>query len=107
MRRSLVNVCLAVLCVLPAARADTTFEFNSGFWINLHHFLYEQALVDTPSASAAPAWQKGVDYYRREIVKRDLLTGEAALIDNRLSHLDDAASIRDLGLPSDLIAALD
>jgi hypothetical protein len=108
MRRSLVNVCLAVLCVLPAARADTTFEFHSGFWINLHHLLYEQALVDMPSASAAaPAWQKAVDYYRREVVKRDLLTGEAALIDKRLSHLDNAASIRDSDLPSDLIAALD
>src|ERR1700733_5911854 len=30
MRCSLVNVCLAVLCLLPAARADTTFEFHSG-----------------------------------------------------------------------------
>lgn len=57
------------------------FEFHSGFWINLHHFLYEQALLrrrgDKPdparSSTANPngtlspeqqqLWNAAVDYY--------------------------------------------
>jgi hypothetical protein len=107
MRRSIASVCLGVIVFLPAAWADTTFEFHSGFWINLHHFLSEQAMADTPPASTSADWQKAVDYYRREVVKRDWLSDEAAQINNRLSSLDDTASLRDSGLAPDLIAALD
>jgi hypothetical protein len=107
MRHAIARFCLAALVFLPAACADATFEFHSGFWINLHHFLYEQAMADTPPPSASPAWQQAVDYYRREVVKHDWLTDEAARINNRLANLDDAASPRDSGLAPDLIAALD
>jgi len=103
----MASLALAALVYLPAAWADTTFEFHSGFWINLHHFLSEQAMTGTPQASTSPAWQKAVDYYRREVVTRDWLTDEAARINNRLASLDDAASVRDSGLAPDLIAALD
>src|SRR5579863_790992 len=104
MQRSILSVCLAMMVFLPAAWADTTFEFHSGFWINLHHFLSEQAIADTPPASTSPAWQKAVDYYRREVVTHDSLADEAAQINNRLANLDDAASVHDSGLAPGLIA---
>jgi len=39
--------------VEPTARIDTAqpaFDFRSGFWINLHHFLFLQAVLATPDA---------------------------------------------------------
>lgn len=107
MRRLIASAGLAALVFLPAVWADTTFEFHSGFWVNLHHFLYEQATVDQPPASDSTAWQKALDYYRRDVVKRDLLTGDAAQINDRLSGLEDARSLSDSGLPPDMIAVLD
>ncbi|MGB6945460.1 MAG: hypothetical protein WBE37_23890 [Bryobacteraceae bacterium] len=98
---------VAVFVFLPGARADSTFEFHSGFWVNLHHFLYEQAGSQTPLADDSPAWQRALEYYRREVVKRNLLSDEAATINNRLSGLDNAPALRDSGLPPGLIAALE
>jgi len=46
-------------------------------------------------------------YYRREIVKRALLTDEAAKINDSLSSLEAAPSLKDSGLPPELIAVLD
>jgi hypothetical protein len=86
---------------------DATFEFHSGFWVNLHHFLYEQAMMGTPSQSDPPEWRDALDYYRREVTKRDLLTDEAAEINNRLSDLESSPSLKDPGLPRDLTAVLD
>src|SRR5215212_6693396 len=65
------------------ARSEGTypFEFHSGFWLNLHHFLYEQALLrkrasgpaQTASWAASPdgklsperqrLWDAALDYY--------------------------------------------
>src|SRR6202790_4749416 len=73
------------------------FEMHSGFWVNLHHFLYLQArLLKTNSAStdtgrgaAQPdelpvsligfpeadihAWQDAVAFYTKDLAGRDLL----------------------------------
>jgi hypothetical protein len=76
-RRWIAGGFLAALVLLPIAGADSTFEFQSGFWINLHHFLYEQASMDTPPAATPPAWQNALSYYRSEVMKLDLLTEEA------------------------------
>ena len=86
------------------------FAFHSGFWLNLHHFLYEQARIRDhqsidrggPEASLAPAgpppklveadspaWRAAVDYYARNIEHRDLLLDESmVLIKNRLADLE-------------------
>jgi hypothetical protein len=107
MRRTAINFGVALLASLRLAGADTTFEFHSGFWVNLHHFLYEQAASDQPAVSNSPAWQKAVDYYRREVVKRDLLSNDAGQINDRLSSLDDAPSLQDSALPPDMLSALE
>ena len=61
-----------------AATSAGPFEFHSGFWLNLHHFLYEQALH-----SASPhyeltgadkiAWGKALELYRHSMIPHDLL----------------------------------
>ena len=80
------------------------FAFHSGFWLNLHHFLYEQARLaekvqtsqgggaaksaptDANARGDAPAaWQSAVDYYRKNMAHRDLLFDQGmVLIGNRL-----------------------
>ncbi len=81
----------------PLPGSLPTFEFRSGFWINLHHFLYEQALLrkdpsrvvmgsaTNPSRgvfviahdSLTPAeqrdWDTALDYYQQTLAGKDLL----------------------------------
>jgi hypothetical protein len=74
-----VTLCHRILCTLlfcciplfakPVAKAGP-FEFHSNFWLNLHHFLYEQALHKSPPP---PDLAKAVEFYRRSMVSRDLL----------------------------------
>ena len=54
------------------------FEFHSDFWLNLHHYLYEQALHQTKTrddvtGADKAAWDKAVNFYRASMVKHDLL----------------------------------
>jgi hypothetical protein len=110
------------------------FEFHSGFWLNLHHFLYEQARIaeqvqtslgggaakssatnSNVRSDASPAWQAAVDYYRKNMAHRDLLFDQGmVLIGNRLAELETcpdlsgrAMSSCTSGLQSNLIAALE
>lgn len=89
------------------------FEMHSGFWINLHHFLYLQArltkgnaasadngrgevppneplvsLLDFPAADIR-AWQDAVAFYAKDLAGRDLLlNGDMENINNRLSDME-------------------
>ena len=89
------------------------FEFDSGFWVNLHHFLYLQArlskgnpastdngrgevppddlpvsLLDFP-AEQIRAWQDAVAFYEKDLAGRDLLlNGDMENINNRLSEME-------------------
>ncbi|HVB34423.1 MAG TPA: hypothetical protein VNJ52_08655 [Patescibacteria group bacterium] len=86
------------------------FEFRSGFWVNLHHFLYLQARLRrglTAAAGVPPslrawdmanlsalapserqAWQKAVDYYAENFAGRDLPYDSFLVrIDDRLSDM--------------------
>ncbi|MCL4522406.1 MAG: hypothetical protein M1453_10020 [Acidobacteria bacterium] len=97
------------------------FEFHSGFWINLHHALYERARVreqrptarpDRPNAtgsaeknasseatSGSPAaeeraWNEAVEFYATSMARRDLLLdGEMVDIKNRLADLETCADL--------------
>lgn len=73
------------------------FDFHSGFWMNLHHFLYQQASwigatssvqqrripsggqakLDGLSQADLAAWSEAVEYYRKEMIGLDLLTDPA------------------------------
>ena len=61
------------------------FEFHSGFWINLHHYLYLRGLPSTtarfsplPSMSGSDRkkWDEAVTFYREHIVQRDFVSDE-------------------------------
>ena len=63
LRLALASI-LVYACVCTAQSTPAIFEFHNGFWINLHHFLYEQAAldeqatVDTPPAPTSPFHRK-------------------------------------------------
>ena len=87
----------------PAPKTAVVFEFHSGFWLNLHHFLYEQATAKS-SPSGPLEWLAAVAWYRTNVIEQDLLADEAARINNRLSGLEAASSLKDTGLPPGLAA---
>ncbi len=125
---------------LPLRAQDATsgprpiFEFHSGFWLNLHHFLYEQArqaehlqasqgggaakspVTDVNRESdASPAWQAAIAYYRKNMAHRDLLFDQSmVLIGNRLADIETCPDLSGRtitsctsGLQPNLIAALE
>jgi hypothetical protein len=89
------------------------FEMHSGFWVNLHHFLYLQARLlkgnssstETGRGAAQPdelpvslndfpeveihAWQDAVAFYSKDLAGRDLLlNGDMEIINNQLSAME-------------------
>jgi hypothetical protein len=116
----------------PPLTLTPVFEFHSSFWMNLHHFLYQQArwpdassTADaTGEASTAPThippvgadltpaeaadWQFALDYYRAEFAGRDLLfSTDLVRIKNRLAELQNAPDLRQSGLRPELVAVLE
>ena len=83
-----------------APRRVPAYDFHNGFWLNLHHYLYSQALERKAShepASDDSAWSAAVTYYVERLLDRDLLFDDGMLaIDWTLGqsevseHLDDA-----------------
>jgi hypothetical protein len=111
------------------------FQIHSGFWLNLHHTLYEQARLrlqrPTRRPPAAPpadlaastplspeeraAWEAALAAYMRTWASRDLLfDGDMPLIKNRLAELEDCPDLSGRstsrcasGLRPELIATLE
>jgi hypothetical protein len=92
------------------------FEFHSGFWVNLHHFLYQEArareaskdsreataknsgplLKQPPSSTASltPAeqkiWDEALAYYLANYANRDLIVNiDLILLKNQLGDFED------------------
>lgn len=102
----LVLLTVALLHAEPRPPSPVRFEFRNGFWMNLHHFLYLQALTEGPQArnasvteivdasscipklktADADRWSKSVSYYRENLVPKDWL------FDDALAHLNDLLS---------------
>jgi hypothetical protein len=136
----------SLLCPPPGSAApppqiDTqygplpVFELHSGFWINLHHTLYQQAKqrrdpkapsVPAPaSALAAPptrrnkaeqlAWDAAVSYYAANYADKDLLFNtELLLLKNQLGDFEGCDELSgtklktcDAGLPANLTQILE
>jgi hypothetical protein len=117
--------CLGVILAVTGApcRAQQTdsisgplpvFEFHSGFWVNLHHFLYHEARLrnaakenrDASSKTATPAlkqppsvslsaadqqlWDNAVSYYARNYAGKDLLINiDLILLKNQVEDFED------------------
>jgi len=94
------------------------FEFHSGFWVNLHHFLYLQGRIlraraeagaseaQMPAEYKSPAstegltaeqkraWDAAVQTYANSWSSRDLLlNNQMVLINDRLAELEDCADL--------------
>ncbi len=116
----------------PPLTLTPVFEFHSSFWMNLHHFLYQQARWPDASSTAdatgeasttpthiqpvgadltpaeAADWQFALDYYRAEFAGRDLLfSTDLVRIKNRLAELQNAPDLRQSGLRPELVAVLE
>lgn len=100
-----------------AAASLPVFEFHSGFWVNLHHFLYLQgrirnagAQTATPTSQAArdalPAappvsltpgeqreWNAAVQVYAADWSSRDLGNSEMVVVNNRLAEMENCAEL--------------
>ncbi len=100
------------------------FEFHSGFWMNLHHALYEEARIreqrptERPTSSSLPAkseekrneasskaqgsvsaeeeraWNEAVDYYVATLARRDLLF-DGEMVDTK-NQLAELENCKDL-----------
>jgi hypothetical protein len=137
----------AILLCLPSGSAaaqppqiDTqygplpVFELHSGFWINLHHTLYQQAKQrrDPKAAAAVPAsafaapptrrnkseqlaWDAAVSYYADNYADKDLLFNtEMLLLKNQLGDFegcDELSGVKlktcDAALPGKLTQVLE
>jgi len=108
---------------------QSIFEFHSGFWLNLHDFLYSQARMrarqlagDSNKAGTSPGmadiggltpeqqrtWTSVLDYYRNTWIKHDLLFDEEMVgIKGRLVESEAAADLKGSGLQPELAAALE
>ena len=141
LRFGIIVAMFTAICVCPAGMhaqqepdrpAVPSLEFHSGFWVNLHHFLYLQARVRNDPAGGAPkayaissvtagmtpaeqrTWNNAVSVYAQDWSTRDLLhNGVMPLINNRLAELENcpeitgkSASQCTSGLQAGLAAAL-
>lgn len=104
------------------------FDFHSNFWVNLHHFVYQQArLAELQSTAASPvpaaakpvdtsalsdaeraSWKDALTHYTNVMTRRDLLfNGDMVNIKNRLSEWEAEPDLQKSGLRAELIAALE
>ena len=133
-RYSLYIFCVALACAVGVSRcsaqahsssaaAEHLFDFHNGFWANLHHFLYRQALLSTPQKGSnslaltkadvdelqrlSPAdrasWDSAISYYANSLVKRDLLFDEGMEdIKNRLEDAEESPDLANVQIPADV-----
>ena len=118
---ALALFCSAALCAQQyggAPDAAPVLELHSGFWINLHHFLYLEARLRStaadpashesqaqPEYSSSPpagdltpaeqtAWTAALDAYARDWSQRDLLHNlDMTIVNDRLAELESCADI--------------
>jgi hypothetical protein len=96
--------------------SQTTFDFHSGFWVNLHHTLYNQAAgnkagrapnLSALNATEATAWNAALDYYDRNLAGKDLLDFSMTRINTALAKAGNAASLKGAGVPEPLSQLLE
>jgi hypothetical protein len=97
---------LGLVTTLAAADTQSTFDFHSNFWVNLHHFLYEQAIAKNPAPSDSKDWQQVLEAYRRDITTHALLSTDIAGINAALSSVDDDQSLKQAGMDAELTGNL-
>jgi hypothetical protein len=121
-------VSLSQTSAATAVTADRYFEYHSGFWINMHLFLYEEAITrsappgrgreaeftadSTISATLTgeekASWDAAIAYYQQNFILLDLLTNDRMRnIKNTLEDLENSSSLSRSRLEPGLIRVLD
>lgn len=127
-------LCLGINAALSFAQAtssnpnsQTLFDFHSDLWINLHHFLYLEALSRKPPKGPHPAtmdkadvetlnslsdgeravWTHAVSYYADSMIQHDLLFDEnMGRLKNQLEDAGDSRDLANAGIPAELKTVL-
>lgn len=129
-----LTLCLnmsAVACLAqshsPKGKPQALFDFHSGFWINLHHFLYLEALSGKRQKGPHPAivsradaevsnslsegertvWNAAVSYYAHAMIQHDLLFDRnMGAIKNQLEDAEASPNLANADIPVALKAML-
>jgi len=123
-------VCFAANASWTFAQAESQvnlFDFHSGFWINLHHFLYRQAILSLPqkgphalaltaadsdelqhlSPTERASWNAAVAYYAGSFAKRDLLFDDGLIaVKDKLEDAEASSDLADVQIPAELKGVL-
>jgi hypothetical protein len=106
--RALLRVASTIVSTLGLLAAQqTTFDFHSNFWVNLHQFLYEQAIAKSPEPSDNEAWRRALEVYRSDITTHELLSRDIAGINIALSRVENTESLKDSGIDAELTQILE
>jgi hypothetical protein len=100
----------------PAVASVPPFQLRNGFWINLHHFLYQRSLPAEKGAAPADddaalgpeerkAWSQALAFYRASIAPHDVFERNMMHIDYTLADLEGAAAPSRAPLAPELAAA--
>lgn len=93
-----------------------SFKFYSSMWINLHHFIYNQALelaetsteLDVFNESEKQKLNKAIQFYKDHFKNKDLVFDEDLItIDNQLSAVENSKHLQGSGLPPALVSVLE
>jgi hypothetical protein len=123
----LIAGCMQASSAQPASSPSPLFEFHSGLWINLHHFLYLAArarrgdsgrrtatmteadisALTSLSAEDQQRWTKAVSYYSNSMVTHDLLFDRnMETIKNALEDAESSPDLSGVTIPEELRAVL-
>lgn len=104
---ALLGAASTLMSTLGLLTAQPTFDFHSNFWVNLHHFLYEQALAKSPEQSGSEAWNHALEVYRKDITTHELLSRDIAGINIALSKIENTQSLQGSGIDAELTQTLE
>jgi len=114
-----VSIVLSAVLAALALRGperQTSFEFHCGFWLNLHHCLYNYAYYRKQGrALKMPAlderegkgWEKALQYYERRYAELPLLDRTMVQIKDPLALAGTAPALRGVKIPAELAGVLE
>ena len=133
MRRSTLMISIVLFCIPRSVLGQAIqerpsgpplFEFHSGFWVNLHHFLYAEAPASNSGRSSTltssdlyelsgldakeqKQWNAAVEYYASSWRSKDLLfDGGLRRVKAELERCEQSKDLADAEIPVDLKAIL-
>ena len=127
----IAKAALLLMAAVPAhAAGQPLFTFGSGFWINLHHFLYvlgraqnntpdshRAAVANAPadtqgfaalSANEREAWQRAIAWYQKNVSPLDaVFDHDLVNMTNALAACGDAPTLTGVKIPAEMRATLE